>query len=159
MKLNDLVAATNSTFPKIMAWGWCSGLLLERQTRGTSISQSNQPSYPDLSLQVGLVPLGLGRTWVRPHSSLRAGRLKGNTHRNWERQPKGRLHHIHRASNEDYSTGRKAEKNRKTFCWSRRLIPDETCKIQNYRHSFLPILSARPVIVLWMVPRSGIKEW
>lgn len=136
MKLNELVAVTHSMLPKIMAQGSWPGLFLERQIRGTSISQSNQPSCLDLSLQVGLVPLGLGRTWVSPHSSLHAGRLKGNTQRNWERQPKGRLHHIHRTSNEDYSPGRKAEKNRETFSWSGRLTPEEMWKIQNNMHGF-----------------------
>jgi hypothetical protein len=48
MKLHELVAATHSMLPKIMAGGECTGLLIEKQTRGSSISQSNQPSYPDL---------------------------------------------------------------------------------------------------------------
>lgn len=62
MKLKELVAATHSTFPQNNGTRLVFGAIIRKVHKRYFHSQSNQPSYPDLSLQGGLVPQGWGRT-------------------------------------------------------------------------------------------------
>lgn len=62
MKLKELVAAVHSTFPQIMAPGWCLGLLLRKVPKVLPfLSPTNPVTQTSLS-ELGLVPQGWGRT-------------------------------------------------------------------------------------------------
>lgn len=85
------------------------------------------------------------------------------THSIWERQPKGRLHHIQGTANDDYrlqcrgKAANKTEPNTKSS-WGMTSQWDGTFEIQENPHCLLPILPKELVTVLHEVPKSGIQE-